>query len=137
MATARDVLKRALRLIQAKAAGEEPTADEGQDGLTTLNRMLHGFPAQGIEYVHATIDNLTDELNVPDEHLESIEYLLAMRLAPDYEREASKDVMDMAENAKRYLQGAYVKVPTVGVDSGLQDMPSQGVNSGWESISNG
>lgn len=43
MATALDVLKRSMRLIGALGAGEEPTADEGADGLAALNSMLDAW----------------------------------------------------------------------------------------------
>lgn len=43
MATALDIIKRAMRLIGAYQIGETPSSDESQDGLTALNAMLSGF----------------------------------------------------------------------------------------------
>lgn len=135
MATALDHIKRSLRLIKAIAAGEEPTAAEGEDALVTLNRMLHGFPSMGIERNHTTLSGLTAELNMPEEELGCVEWMLAMDLAPEYEVDPPPRVVEMAESSKRYLQGVYVRVDDVAVDSGLLNMPSQGP-SNWN-INNG
>lgn len=43
MATARDRIKRAMRLIGVYSIGEEPSDDEAQDGLVALNAMLDSF----------------------------------------------------------------------------------------------
>ena len=43
MATAGDLIKRALRIATVLASGETPTADEQSDGLESLNGMLSGW----------------------------------------------------------------------------------------------
>jgi hypothetical protein len=40
MSTARDVIKRSLRLLGVLASGESPTADQSKDALETLNVMI-------------------------------------------------------------------------------------------------
>jgi len=40
MATARDLIKRTMRLLQVLETGEAPTSQEANDGLETLNSML-------------------------------------------------------------------------------------------------
>ena len=43
MATALDMIKRAMRLTRSIGKGEVPDADESQDGLAALNAMLDGW----------------------------------------------------------------------------------------------
>ena len=46
--TARDVIKRSLRLIGALATGETPTADEQADALAILNDMVESWANDGL-----------------------------------------------------------------------------------------
>ncbi len=46
MATVRRLITRSLRLINAVATGETPTADEEQDALEALNNLLEGWSVQ-------------------------------------------------------------------------------------------
>jgi hypothetical protein len=52
MATAKDIFKRSLRLLQVLDAGEEPTAQEAEDCLTALNAMLDIWSVQRL-YVYS------------------------------------------------------------------------------------
>lgn len=46
--TVRDVIKRALRMVNAIVAGEEPEADEMDDALTAYNGMIRGMFGHGV-----------------------------------------------------------------------------------------
>ncbi len=46
--TARDLIERSLRLIGVVASGETMTADEANDGLTTLNYLIQSWATQGL-----------------------------------------------------------------------------------------
>lgn len=59
MATARDVLKRAMRLISAIGAGEEPTAEEGADGLAALNSMLDAWWSNTLAVFYVQSESFT------------------------------------------------------------------------------
>jgi hypothetical protein len=48
VATVRDRIKRAMRLIGAAATGETPSADELADGLTALNAMLSSWSLESL-----------------------------------------------------------------------------------------
>jgi hypothetical protein len=50
--TGRDAVAAALRLIGAVAAGETPAAQESSDGLSSLNRMINSWSAEGL-LIHA------------------------------------------------------------------------------------
>lgn len=118
MTTANDTIKSALRKIGVIAAGEAPTAQEATDGLECLNDMLHGFSADGIAFAHTTLA-LADNLPVPDEQVQHIKAMLAVYMAPEYGATPSPIVLAQAENARRYLQGAYSLPVTASADSAL------------------
>jgi len=48
MATARDIIKSSLRLIGAISQGENPSASESSDGLTTLNDLLDSWSNENL-----------------------------------------------------------------------------------------
>lgn len=55
MATAHDLIKRALRLVRALGTGETPSADQAADGLTALNALLDSWAISRL-YVYTVID---------------------------------------------------------------------------------
>ncbi len=83
MATALDIITRALRLINAIEAGETATAEDAVDGLAALNEMVHGWEHAGIHIGWSTVGQ-DDELLVHDKFLEGIRYNLALRLAAEF-----------------------------------------------------
>lgn len=122
MATARDVVAAALRLIGALAAGETAQAPEAADGLAALNRMMHGWKARGVDLAHADLA-LSDTVALADEYREGLEHLLAIRLAPEYERPANPDLLRTAEEAWRAIQLAFAAPVDLTVEAGLLRMP--------------
>lgn len=48
MSTARDLIKRSMRLLNAIATGETPSADELVDGLSSLNGMIDSWSTEGL-----------------------------------------------------------------------------------------
>jgi len=57
MATALDLIKRAQRLLGVYSIGEDPNADEAQDGLQSLNSMLDLWANQNL-LVHAKSEDV-------------------------------------------------------------------------------
>lgn len=117
MTTARDCIKAAMRRIRVLESGEEPTAEEGADALEMLNDMMFGFNGDGIEFVHTTLA-LADNINVPDEQVEHIKNMLAVKLCDEYKKVPTPTLMALAENGRRYMQAAYHLPQAVRVDGG-------------------
>ena len=123
MTTALDVVKGALRAIQVLDSGEEPEANEGQDALTSLNLMIHGWRNKSVNVQHVDLV-LSDVIKLEPRHHEGLIYLLAIRLAPDYNQTVSAEVVVLAESAWRGIQSHYI-VPVDLKLEGLSDMPSR------------
>jgi hypothetical protein len=56
MATALEVITRALRRLKVYAAGEEIGSEDAEDCLTALNDMLFGWSINGIDIAHVALD---------------------------------------------------------------------------------
>lgn len=132
MTTALDIIKISLRLLGITSLSEGPGAAEGMIAFNALNRMLHGFPADGIQFAHTTITSQTANIPVPPEEEQHVAAMLAVFVAPELEETPSPLVLLMAENARRYLQGAYLLPKTAPVDSLLLPDRSGLTVAEWE-----
>jgi hypothetical protein len=56
MATSLDLIKRAMRQLGVYSIGEEPSADEAQDGLEALNAMLDSWATENLFVYAKTLD---------------------------------------------------------------------------------
>jgi hypothetical protein len=119
VATAHDVITRALRTIGALAAGETADADDAQDALLVLNQMLAGWEIEGIRMGLPTLA-LTDQITVPAQHIEGIVMALAVTLAQEYGRQISPGLMTRATRTRQALQMAYASIPDQRADLGYQ-----------------
>lgn len=59
MSTARDLIKASLRTLGVLASGENPSADEQQEALSSLNRMLGSWSAEGLLIPNRVIEEFT------------------------------------------------------------------------------
>lgn len=124
MATARDTVYAALKRLAVTAAGETPTAAEAEDGLARLNAMMHGFAMEGGNVDWRDLA-LTDPMPTPQSQQRSIEYLLAVELAPEFGREVDPVLAVNAERARSLMLGHYATVPEVKLDPAVT--PRDGV----------
>lgn len=125
MTTANDVITRALKKIGILAAGETASAEDAADGLTALNDMLYGLELVGVNLGHSAL-TLTSTVNLPESHIEGLECMLAVRLGPEFEREASPTVQGMAAMTEQLFASLYNATPRMYPDTALQRMPSMG-----------
>jgi hypothetical protein len=119
MATASDIVTRALKLLAITAAGETPPAEDSADGLTALNRMMHGWKvSEGIDLGHSDVV-LTDTITLPDDHLEAVEYNLAVRLSPIWQAPVPPAVAIEAMNGLTKLRALYTDAEEASLDNAL------------------
>lgn len=122
MATARDTICMALRLIGALASGEDAAAAEAGDGLAAFNRMLHGWKARGVDLGHADL-GLSDPLPLAPEFHEGAAQLLALRLAAEYERDLRPELVLAAADSWAAIRMAHATPGALTIDGGLLRMP--------------
>lgn len=115
MATALDIITRALRKIRVLASGESPTSEEADDCLNALNDMLVGWAINGIDLAHTDLA-LTDTLDVPDDHLEAIRMSLAERVAGDFGAQLSPTDMQIADQGRAAIRAYHFSIKTIGID---------------------
>lgn len=116
--TARQIIAMALTRIGILSEEETATAAQAVQGLAILNDMLQGFPAQGIQYVHAEL-TLDTVLNVPDDQTRNVMLMLAEELADPYGKAISDRLQAQVIDARQSLQAAYYDVPPAQLDDAL------------------
>ena len=84
METASDVIKSALQEILVQASEAPIQADQAQDGIRYLNRMMAKFAAQGISLGYTSVTSLASPITVGDGALDGIVKNLALSLFPQY-----------------------------------------------------
>ena len=117
---ARDLITRALLKGNIIARGEEPTPDEADDSLVTLNEMLHAWETDGIHIGHTDL-TLDSTIELPDSHIRGLRLLLTVELAPEFEKQLDDITISQADRAKRQLIAEYLVVPDTRFDRTLLD----------------
>lgn len=119
-----EVVTRALRIVGVGVGGEALAAQESASGLAMLNAMLHSWVLEGVGGGHTDLD-LTDEMAVPDNHIDAIVYNLAVRAAPELEGSVDQRIADLAVSTFQTLRSAYLDIDDMDMPTGLKRMPSQ------------
>lgn len=83
MATAREVIKSALRKILADGDGVEPTAAEMADGLEMLNDFMESLSVEGVILSHQTL-TLDSTINLDKAHIRGLKNMMAVEFAPEF-----------------------------------------------------
>lgn len=107
MATASQIIRRALRLIGAMDASQALTPNDAQDCLETLNAMLAEWHEAQIGLPDYSLSSITDTLATDAADREAIAYQLAVRVAPEYGLQVPPAVGVMAETTMARLRLRY------------------------------
>lgn len=118
--TANQILTRALRRLKVLAAEATMSAADLADGLVTMNGAMHGFGPKGIAYAHIADLASADTVNMPDELIDSLVWMIADALAPEYEVVLSERDLVALVDAKNMLQAAYHIQPPAGSEPMLR-----------------
>lgn len=115
MATALDIVTRALRRLRVYSALEDIGSADAEDCLTSLNDMLFGWAINGIDLAHTTLV-LADVLDVPDDHLEAITLSLMERVASQFAAEVSPVDAAIADQGRAAIRAYHFSIATLGID---------------------
>jgi hypothetical protein len=117
MASAQDIIARALTRLSILRIGNTPSAAQSAHALQSLNSMIDSWAASGVV--------INQNIPLPAEHEPAFTDLLAIRLAPDYGVQPSPFLVAEAKNGWNALQAAYVFAPQANFDSAIKNLPSQ------------
>lgn len=84
MTTAATLIADALSLIQVQDPAQPVSPKKMTTGIKALNRMMARWEADGLSLGWSPVASPSDELPIPEEAEEAVEYNLAVRLAPRY-----------------------------------------------------
>lgn len=119
MATCRDLVERAYRKIGVVATDEAMTADQADVGMDALSMMMHGLALDGIDAGYTSLE-LADQFSLDARYDESVVYMLANKLAPDFNRPGVDDRI-----ARQRLANAFLIVPDAEIDTAIRRTSSQ------------
>jgi hypothetical protein len=84
METAATLIKSALQEILVQASEAPIEADQAQDAIRYLNRMMAALQANGIDLGYTNVTSLASPITVPDGAIDGMVSNLALRLFPQY-----------------------------------------------------
>lgn len=114
-----EIVTRAARKIGVVASDEAMTADEIANGVIALNMMMHAWKLRGVDVEHVDLA-ATDTFSLDPEFEEGTVYLLASRMAPDYEIPPAFD----ADDWFRTIQAAYAPARVMTIPRLLLTLPT-------------
>lgn len=131
--TALEMITRALRLSNVIDEIEDPSAEQGADGLSSLNDMMGQWDRDGIKMQWQQVAALSDELPLDAQDQRAVRFNLAVELAGDY----GIDPLPRVQRISQETYDALAKAHRFQVESKLDHLPhSDGYWNGGD-INNG
>ncbi len=96
MATAAQVVKQILSEINTRASEAPLEPDEIQDTIFHMNTYMFAQAADGVNLGYTAVNNLGDEVTVPDGALMGLIANVAIMMAPTFEAEVSQALASKA-----------------------------------------
>lgn len=94
--------------------------EEADDGLKTLNEMIHAWETDGMHLGHVDLE-LSDTVQLPDSHIRGVRLLLALEMVDEYDKPLPPLLAGQADRAKRQLLNEYMVIPGAKIDRTLLD----------------
>lgn len=111
MTTARDIVTGALSELLMLDGASGPSAEDAALGLSVLNDMFAGWPADGVGISVPTLV-LGSTFPLDARHVDGCKALLAVNLAPAFAVEPSPLTLTRASNGWKRLLAQYIVAPT-------------------------
>lgn len=114
MATAANIISRALRILGVMDPTEAPEAEDFQTAIVALNAMGARWEASGLIESWTELVRPEDEVSAPVTAYDALCYGLAARLRPEYGLPIAEDVLAMAQQATSLLWRDRLAGPVAG-----------------------
>lgn len=127
--TALEMIADALRLVNVIDEVKAPSAEQGVNGLRTMNQLLADWERDGIRLGWHVVATVNDTLPLEEADERGVKYNLACEYAGEYGIEPSAKVQGIADST--YARLAKGSAETVVAD--LSGLPgeSAGIGSTW------
>lgn len=129
MTTGTEVVHGALQDILVQADEQEYQPSEYQAGMREINDMMSEWDALGYSLGFTLLVNITDTLTVPASVIGAIKKNLAVRLAPQFNKQITQGLASLAASGMQAVQNISVVVQptqlpdTLNIGSGNEDEP--------------
>ena len=117
--TARNVIEDAFHKMGLVSEDESISAEQASRGLSTLNDMMNGWEADGIQYQHTDL-GYDDNVNVPDQLVWSTQWMLTNEIANEYGKTLAPTQLLNVARARNALQAYYYSVEPAELDEGIE-----------------
>lgn len=126
--TVQEIIVAALRKIGVVRINDDPASDYLDIGLVALNMMIHGWEAFGVDLNHSDLA-LSDDMTITDAYHEGVVYLLANRLADEFDTDLpnQKFVRDWWAKIRANYTASFESTLPPAIT--LQDGPAQSTAS--------
>lgn len=120
MTTYRVIIEDAMREIGVLHKGESADADEIQDGLRALNRMLNSWRLSGIDLEYLSETAVGDDLPYGEEDEGPIVYNLAAALAAQFGVKITPELAMHSSTGYRQIRNKYLKIKDLDIDPAIR-----------------
>lgn len=120
MTTYRVIIEDAMREIGVLHKGESADADEIQDGLRALNRMLSSWRMSGIDLEYISESSVSDDLPYGEEDEGPIVYNLAVALCAQFGVKVSAELAMHSTQGLQQIRNKYLKIRELTVDPAIR-----------------
>lgn len=135
MASALDIITRALRKLNVLSARENPNADDAQHCLDELNAILAAYVARGCETApNAQLAAVGSVLTLDSAYHQALVDVLAERISEPFGIPLSAKVIADAGRGDRLILKEFVTRATFGVDNALQVTRMSGPRTSWDGV---
>jgi hypothetical protein len=104
MAKVEETVAAALRLLRVIDARQPVKPADMSTAIKALNGMMTRWEANTLSLGWSNVSNPSDDMPVPDEAIEPIEFNLALRLRPQYGTTLDPDTIEFARKGLADLQ---------------------------------
>lgn len=110
--TGNELITPALRMLGILQETESASAEQAATGLVTLNDMMAALAGEGVDLGYAPQSDPTADIGINIEDRQHLKNLLAVMLAPEYDRQIHPVIAALANDGRNtLLRNALIRNP--------------------------